>query len=87
MIEGLVAQGMKVVAEEMRILSSEQMGNRVERSTGLVARVVIETVRAVWKKRLTTSLLQPDLTGTFDNANHEWLTRHLEGAKAGHHEH
>ena len=49
------------------------MGNRAGRSTELAARIVIETVRTVWKKRLTISLLQLDLKGAFNNVNHEWL--------------
>ena len=72
-IEGLVARKMTAAAEELDVLPPEQMGNRAGRSTELAARVVVETTRAAWKKRLTTSLLQLDLKGAFDNVNHEWL--------------
>ena len=72
-IEGLVAKKMTEAAEARGVLPPEQMGNRAGRSTELAARVVIETTKAAWKKRLTTSLLQLDLKGAFDNVNHEWL--------------
>ena len=71
--EGLVAKKMTEAAAARGVLPQEQMGNRAGRSTELAARVVIETTKAAWEKRLTTSLLQLDLEEAFDNENHEWL--------------
>ena len=78
-VEGVVATKMTAAAEKYGILPPEQFGNREGRSTELVTRVVIETVRAAWTASLSTSLLQLDLEGAFDTVNHEWLEATLVG--------
>jgi len=72
-IEGLVAKNMTEAAEARGVLPRNEWGDRAGRSTELAAQVVIETSKAAWKKRLTTSLLQGDLKGAFDNVSHGWL--------------
>ena len=64
-LEDVMAAKMTEAAEFCDILPPEQFGNKAGRSTELAARVVIETAKAAWASKLTTSLLQLDLKGAF----------------------
>ncbi|EAQ89411.1 hypothetical protein CHGG_06030 [Chaetomium globosum CBS 148.51] len=49
------------------------MGNRAHRSTELAVRLVVAQVQEAWRQKGAASLLQLDISGAFDTANHTRL--------------
>ena len=49
------------------------MGNRLERSTDLAIKLVVDATHVAWSHGAVASLLQLDIKGAFDTVNHTRL--------------
>ena len=54
------------------------MGNRLERSTDLAIKLVVDATHVAWSHGAVASLLQLDIKGAFDTVNHTRLLHTLQ---------
>jgi hypothetical protein len=65
------------VAEAKQLLSDGQMGNKRDRSTDLVIRIMVEIATEARRNGGIASLLQFDIKGAFDIVRYQWLIQIL----------
>jgi retron-type reverse transcriptase len=65
-------------AESQGLLPETQMGNRPQRSTDLVIKLVVDATHTAWRHGAVASLLQLDIKGAFDTVNHTRLLHTLQ---------
>ena len=73
----MISQRIAAVVESQGLLLETQIGNRLERSTDLAIKLVVDATYVVWRHGVVASLLQLDIKGAFDTVNHTRLLHTL----------